>query len=565
MKKFLLFFTLIAISGFSDILSAQIPNWSWAMSFSSANSDQGRRVATDLSGNVFMTGQYSGTITFGTTTLTNSNGAGDVFIVKMDPSGNVLWAKSVGGNDLEDSWGVDTDASGNVFIVGSFESDTIKFGTTSLVNAYNSGTRSDIFIAKYDANGNLLWAKRAGNNYSDEAFGIATDLNGDVYVSGNFQSSTITFGTTTLTNTSAPHPDIFIAKYDASGNVIWARSASSTVSGSPADKSLGLATDAIGNVYMTGYFEGATITFGNTTLNNTYTDFGEVFLVKYDTNGDVLWAKSAGSLTDDVASSVATDESGSVVICGYYYGPTITFGATTLTNSYQSFPSTSDIFIAKYDTAGNVMWAKGASGASNENVGCVATDSQRNIFMTGSFLSPSVIFGTDTLVNAGSWSDIFIVKYDSIGNQQWAERAGGNGLDNCQSITTNTTGDAYMTGWFQSSAISFGTTTLTNLGSYDIFIARIGAPLSSNIAEQSTHSKMIIAPNPFNSETVISFDEEKRNSTLRIIDVMGKETRTIRFNGNQVVLEKGEMKAGIYFVQVYDELKRVMSRKIMIE
>ena len=566
MKKTILILATIALIGFNNISTAQSPNWAWAKSVGNTSSDQGRSVATDASGNIFMTGYFAGsTITFGTTTLTSA-GSGDVFIVKYDTNGNVLWAKSAGGNDYDLGNSITTDASGNVFITGMFESDTITFGTTVLTNADNTGLYEDIFIAKYDTNGNLLWAKSAGGTAADVSNSVATDTNGNVFITGYFHSPAITFGSTTLTNTTALYEDVFIVKYDTSGNMIWAKSSGSSSSSSPSDRGQSVATDTSGNVFMTGYFEGASITFGTTTLTNTYADFGDVFIVKYDANGNVLWSKSVGSISDDSGYSVATDTSGNVFISGYFKGFSITFGTITLANVNQSFIFTKENFIAKYNAAGNFLWARSASGTSDDYGRGITTDTAGNAYIIGDFFSPTITFESTTLTKAGPLSqDIFMVKYDPSGNVDWAESAGNIGNESGLGIATDTNNNIYLTGSFSAPSITFGINTLTNVGNIDVFIAKVdSAILSTGIEQQTDYSSIVIAPNPFTSQTTISFKEEQQNTTIKVIDMLGKEIKSINFNGKKFILEKGEMQQGIYVVHAMDENKKVMSRKIII-
>ena len=566
MKKTILILATIALIGFNNISTAQSPNWAWAKSVGNTSSDQGRSVATDASGNIFMTGYFAGsTITFGTTTLTSA-GSGDVFIVKYDTNGNALWAKSAGGNDYDLGNSITTDASGNVFITGMFESDTITFGTTVLTNADNTGLYEDIFIAKYDTNGNLLWAKSAGGTAADVSNSVATDTNGNVFITGYFHSPAITFGSTTLTNTTALYEDVFIVKYDTSGNMIWAKSSGSSSSSSPSDRGQSVATDTSGNVFMTGYFEGASITFGTTTLTNTYADFGDVFIVKYDANGNVLWSKSVGSISDDSGYSVATDTSGNVFISGYFKGFSITFGTITLANVNQSFIFTKENFIAKYNAAGNFLWARSASGTSDDYGRGITTDTAGNAYIIGDFFSPTITFESTTLTKAGPLSqDIFMVKYDPSGNVDWAESAGNIGNESGLGIATDTNNNIYLTGSFSAPSITFGINTLTNVGNIDVFIAKVdSAILSTGIEQQTDYSSIVIAPNPFTSQTTISFKEEQQNTTIKVIDMLGKEIKSINFNGKKFILEKGEMQQGIYVVHAMDENKKVMSRKIII-
>lgn len=174
---------------------------------------------------------------------------------------------------------------------------------------------------------NWQWAKNAGGASLDYAYSVATDVNGNTYVAGGFQSSSITFGTATLANAGGGSvSDMFIVKYDATGNVLWAKSAG----GTSADDAYSIITDASGNVYVVGYFQSSSITFGSTTLTNA--GAYDMFIVKYDASGNVLWAKSAGGTNHDAANSVITDASGNVYVAGYFQSSSITFGSATLTN-----------------------------------------------------------------------------------------------------------------------------------------------------------------------------------------------------------------------------------------
>jgi len=460
LKLYTLFILLLC--GMATFSQEQAPDWAWAKSAEGNDDDFDRGLATDVAGNVYLTGYFeSPTLTFGNTTLINA-GSYDVFIAKYDPNGNVLWAKSAGGNSSDGSTGIATDAVGNVYLTGYFHSSTLTFGNITLTNAGSA----DIFIAKYDPNGNVLWAKSAGGNNTDGSTGIATDAVGNVYLTGDFNSSTLTFGNITLTN--AGGEDVFIAKYDPNGNVLWAKSAE----GNDDDYDSGIATDIAGNVYITGYFEGSTLTFGNITLTNA--GGADIFIAKYDPNGNVLWAKSAGGNSYDYSNSITTDAVGNVYLTGNFNSSTLTFGNITLTNTGYG-----DIFIAKYDPNGNVLWAKSAGGNSSDGSKGIATDVAGNVYLTGYFESPTLTFGNITLTNAGG-ADIFIAKYDPNGNVLWAKSAGGNSYDHSNSITTDAVGNVYLTGSFESSTITFGNITLINAGSWDIFIVRLNLSADNN-------------------------------------------------------------------------------------
>ena len=515
-------------------VNAQTPNWQWAKSEGGTSIETSDGVCTDAIGNVFMTGYFkSPTITFGTATLTNA-GSNDVFIVKYDATGNVLWAKSVGGAYDERGQSVCTDASGNVFITGHFYSPTITVGTITLTNTnQTSDSTSDIFIVKYDASGNVLWAKSEGSGSNESGQSVCTDASGNVFITGSFYSDNLYIGTTWLFKSEWDrYNDIFIVKYDTSGNVLWAKSAG----GVGYDGGYAVCTDSTGNLFVTG-------------INS----FADIFIVKYDTSGNVLWAKSEGGTGYDLGTGVCTDASGNVIITGSFASPTITFGTTMLTNTINN---TYDFFIVKYDTSGNVLWAKSEGGTGHDLSDGVCTDASGNVIITGYFYSPTIFFGfrTTTLINANEFSDIFIVKYDTSGNVLWAKSAGGTGYDFCRGVSTDVSGNVFITGYFGSPNINFGTTTLTNAGGMDIFIAKLGGITGTNDIK---NSNIKIYPNPTNNIINIEGLNKNENNTIQIFDVQGKLviTKTINEKGT---IDLSELNKGIYVIKIGEVAQRIV-------
>ncbi len=550
MKK-LIFIATIFLSTLNSF--SQTPNWAWAKN---KGNSYAYAVTTDVFGNVYLVGITSGGISFGTDTIPNPG----MLIVKYNASGNVIWAKE------ESNWVyakcVVTDALGNVYVAGTFSgtstSSTVIIGSDTLTNAGGATYTQDIFVAKYDSNGNEIWAKSAGNIGNDWATSISIDGFGNLYVSGGYTSATLTIGSTTLTN--AGSYDFFIAKYNNLGNAIWAKSGGSNSD----DYSTSVISDAIGNVYMTGYFMSPNITFGSTTLNNAG-NF-DMFIVKYDNNGNVLWASRAGSTNEERGNAVSLDAAGNVYLGGWFYSPAITIGTTLLNNTSTL---SNDLFLIKYDSNGNVIWAKSAGGNQFDELTSIVTNANGNTFITGGYSSPSLLFsGSDTLINnssTGNW-DVFIAKYDVNGNVVWAKSIGGISIEVACSITVDTLEDIYTVGYFQSPSVVFDSTTLikSGLSSNDMYFAKIGS-LPVEISETSDQFKISIYPNPFTSQTTISFSEQQINTTIKITDILGQVITTIHFTGRQLVIDKAEMKAGIYFVQTTDEKKNVTNKKIIIQ
>lgn len=372
---------------------------------------------------------------------------------------NWQWAKSANGA----SYSIATDSNGNSYVTGSFNSSTITIGSFTLTNS-SAGNHNDLFIAKYDALGNVIWAKSAGGSNDDVAESIAVDANGNTYITGYFISSSITFGTTTLNN--AGIENIFVAKYDLSGNAIWAKSAG----GTQFDEGKSICVDAIGNTYLTGIFMSASITFGTTILSNSGSGFDNIFVVKFDASGNTIWEKSAGGANEDISNCICVDIYGNLYITGSFNSSTITFGSTTLSNS-----GFADVFVVKYGNTGNVIWAKKAGSSSIEFGYGISTDNQGNAFIVGEFSGGTINFGGNTLTNTTiNYSDIFLVKYDSSGIVSWAKSAGGTDFDYCKSVTLDPSGNAFVSGYFKSSSMNFGNTTLTNSnnGSAHIFVSK---------------------------------------------------------------------------------------------
>lgn len=290
---------------------------------------------------------------------------------------------------------------------------------------------------------------------------MSVGVNGNVFVTGFFTSSTITFGSITLTNTGSA--DMFIIKYDANGNVLWAKGIGGTVGGGEGGNSV--SADKYGNVFVTGNFYSPTITFGSTTLTNAGNY--DMFIAKYDSIGNAIWAKSAGGINGDYGSSVSADADGNVFVTGGFSSPTISFGTTTFTKL-----GVSKVFVVKYDASGNVLWAKSAEGwASFDAPYSVSSDADGNVFVTGAFESSVITFDSITLINGGG-GNLFIAKFDPLGNILWAKSSQGTGSDEINSICSDKDGNTFVTGWFNSPSLTFGSTILINAGIYNIFIAK---------------------------------------------------------------------------------------------
>ncbi|MBP7333457.1 MAG: SBBP repeat-containing protein [Candidatus Cloacimonas sp.] len=529
-----------------------------------------------------------------------------------------LWAKQAGGTSSDVSYNIAVDANGNSYVTGCF-SGSANFGSTILTSSGSSdifvakmdsnknylwakqaggtdfesgnsiavdangnsyvtgcfysssitfGTTTltscgscDIFVAKLDSNGNWLWAKQAGGTSDDYGWSIAVDANGNSYVNGQFKSSSCSFGTITLTNSGSGYNDIFVAKLDSNGNWFWAKKAGGTSN----DGGNSIAVDANGNSYVTGCFY-SSATFGTTTLNSSGEN--DIFIAKLDSNGNWLWAKQAGGTSYDSGCSIAVDANGNSYVTGYFYS-SATFGSTTLTSSGYW-----DIFVAKLDNNGNWLWAQQAGGTDYDSGFSVAVDANGNIYVTGSF-KESATFGTTTLTSIG-YSDIFIAKMDSNGNWLWAKQAGGTYYDEGMSIAVDANGNSYVTGCFSGSA-TFGTTTLISSGGYDIFVAKLGEGNSISLPDIiSFNGIRSIYPNPFNPLTTINYEISKpADVKIGVYNNRGQLVRSFALGykkqGNYKLTWEGEdnngciCSSGIYYIRMQAGKENYIKKAVLLK
>ncbi len=359
------------------------------------DSAMARGVSALPDGSSIITGQFNGTATFGTTTLT-STGSVDVFTAKVNADGSYGWAIKAGGTGDAQARGVSALPDGSSIITGDF-TVTATFGATTLT----STGAIDTFTAKVNADGSYGWATQSGGGTSDENYAIGLGVSalpdGSSIITGQF-NSTATFGATTLTSTGAI--DIFTAKVNADGSYAWATKAGG---GTGDDSPSGVSALPDGSSIITGQFND-TATFGVTTL--TSTGSVDTFTAKVNADGSYAWATKAGGPGTDFASGVSALPDGSSIITGQF-GGTVTFGATTLKS-----PRSGAVFTAQLNADGSYGWAIKAGGtgmfdaAGATGVSALADGSS---IITGYF-SGTATFGATTLTNKREYVDTFTAR-----------------------------------------------------------------------------------------------------------------------------------------------------------
>jgi Secretion system C-terminal sorting domain/Beta-propeller repeat len=415
----------------------------WVRHLGGALNDVISALTTDNEGNILIGGSSgSPFLIFDTVTLTNTTQeTNHSFIAKYSSDGDVLWAKNTTGSQTDHISNLATDASGNIYAGGTFN-DTVYFGNGITVDLVGGTEYYDAFFVKYNSDGVPQWAKSVGGDYYDSCIDLITDPQGNFYATGYFYSSQIAFGTSVLTNAASNNTcDIFIVKYNSAGTVLWAQKEGGTRN----DLGISLLADNNGHVYLAGYYASLSITFGATTLTNT-SDLPDIFLAKYNsTGGPALWTKTAIGQNFDSITKILYDTDGNIYTLGMFGGdgsgePSITFpGLPTISSAGQS-----DILVTKYSPEGNAIWVKTAGSTERDGVTSAAIDNQNNMYVTGTFNSPSVTFDDQVIQQTGG-QDIFIAKIPvaALATQSFETNA-VNLYPNPAKNILNITGDVYV-------------------------------------------------------------------------------------------------------------------------
>jgi hypothetical protein len=505
--------------------------------------DDGMGVAVDADGNVFVTGYFRTTATFGAgepnpTQLTALGQ--DVFVAKYAPGGGLNWVRQARS---QAAWGtaIGVDGNGNCYVFGYF-GPTITFAQGRPEQVTFNALANDLFLAKYDRDGNFMWAKQDGGSFSEYGYGITVDGAGNSYVTGRYGSNPATFGAGESNETAlAGLPisgglnnglDVFIAKYDTNGLLQWAKSAG----GATANWGAGIDLDAAGNSYVVGRYSG-TATFGPGEANQTVLvgplgGSDEIFVAKFGPNGNLAWVRGGqGQAEHDQGTAIAVDAVGNSYATGTYRG-IAPFGGQ-LNQTQLDFGGSGDVFIVKHNTDGNQQWVKMAVGPDDEFSLGIALDADGSPYLTG--YGFALTFGAGeknevSLAGIGQ-NDVFLAKYGTDGLLQWARFDGGTGDDRGQALAIGPSGGIHIAGRFGQTA-TFGSdqanqTAITSAGATDIFVARF-QPGGSTI-QAATFVAFGLLPNG-NPELTISGTPLKTYTIQRseaIVDPAWKNIGTI--------------------------------------
>ncbi len=409
----------------------------WGRTQAGANVDETLGVTGDDSGNTYTTGYFSSNASINGNSLSTS-GLTDVFLSKLGPNGQSIWAVKAGGSQSDRGLGIAIDGQGNILVCGFF-TGTINFGNgVSLTANANS---QDAFVAKYSNAGTVIWARSGGSSgSSDRANAVAVDGQGNVSITGQF-SGEASFGSFTLSGQGSTN-DVFVVRYDTNGNETWAKKGS----GSALDRGLAITTDNSGAVYAAGQFSGD-ISFDNTYPNSI---LNALFLIKYSAAGNEEWFRWAGGPNQSIAYGL-TSNGTNVYITGDC-GASITF-LNGMSSDIINSGYTNGVFVAAYSGSGNYLW--GTAQGSNSAVSSRGISFRNNqLALAGwhgcTFDGLSAIYGESTFNSLG-FKDVWVMRYTANGQFTWGRNFGSRQDEIATSVHLTPDGFEVVTGVFTGS------------------------------------------------------------------------------------------------------------------
>jgi hypothetical protein len=553
---------LLTLTLLTTLSFAQTPEFEWIHTYGTSESDWGKALATDNQGNVYASGMFQGTIDFdpgaGVTNL-SSGGGRNMFIQKLNPAGDLLWAKVFPSGSSFNVTSITTDYQDNVIIAGYFNGHTSFPTIDSVSTISNQSAQSDAFIVKMNAAGQFLWARSFGSPNDigmegDQITGIKTDNSGNIYSTGYYYG-TADFdpgpATANLTNSSG-NSDIFIQKLSPQGNYVWAK----RVGGSGYDQATSLEVYQ-NTVLITGWFQLA-VDFNPGPTTNQLIAGGlstDMFLLFLTTDGDFTRVKHFDGPYTNKGVDVATTTTGEIYLTGTYSD---TLDLDPGTGAFLIFSDIASLFVLKLTPTGDFIWGKGFSNAGFKYSTALDVLQQKGVVISGMF-TDTVDFdpgnGTSNLEAIGE-ADVFLLYLDENGNYVWAGSFGNTSPyynDLVYDVATDNTGSIYSTGWYIETvdfdcglALEERTSVLYD----DIFILKMHADLLSVNGHSLPDFKLY--PNPGSQQLSISA-ANLDNCRITICNSLGMVVLEKKLSGTESQLDIQSLSPGRYVVKLISE------------
>ena len=544
---------------------AQTAKVQWAKGSAGNKVQQCIGVSTDESGNVYMAGNFNSSFfSFSNQNISNSSIYSNIFIVKSDSAGNLLWLKSSGGESSNVA-AFAADSDGNTYIAGYYNG-SVRFDGMISISSYPSS----IFVAKLNAQGDPVWLQHLTDWEYGQTLNInclAVDNHQNVYLGGGYSGGEFTIGSYTF-YTLNDTENCFIAKLDVSGSIKWVQTSGYSPGANGAFTAM--AVNNKDELYVAGSFRADSLEMNGTIITNPGSpNTRDFFVLKCDTSGHTIWgAAAAGSFTQP-PSGISVDREGNAYITGSFNSDTAKFGNSYVYNSTPGADTNQDFYLVKYNSSGEVIWARGAGGNASDYGYSVATDGNKYVYVSGGFTSHEFSYGSTNLLPPAFFHDpMFVMQLDTNGEEMCATTlsCGGSAPN---AVCVDQSGNVYAGGNFRFNSFIAGKDTLSLSGEQDVFIAKLTCRDPLSIEPIPAAFALKLYPNPFNTEAIVEYSlpEGSKNAVLVICDILGRQQRSYPMNSKvgEMSISSANLSPGVYLYSLVADGKVLVTNRMVMQ
>lgn len=523
----ILIFLFIFFSLFSSLVAQ---DWAWAQHFGNTGNESASDMVELADENLLFTGSFSETIAINGQSFT-SIGKEDIYLQKTDHEGRLIWIQVAGGDDIDETHGLGTDQEGNIYWTGTYWK-SINFDGQTLSSG--SGAKA-IFLAKYNPDGQVIWAKTFTASGLKAVNDMAVDDQGNVFLTGYFGGD---FNLPDTVLSAKGEADFYALKLNTNGDFEWV-----TVGGeSGFIRGTNIQLNRTGEVVISGYYKGQIALTGDTIQTNTSDN--DVFVAQLRSDGTPLWLRKAGGVHEDYSTGLAVDESRNIYVCGYYYG------VLNLGNGVEVQASgfNDNFFMLKYGPDGTPLWAKtfGGDGLAH----AVDIQYQDGELLLGAYFKEAFIINTMTL-NADTDFDSFILNFQAEqGDFNWVRQISSTGfvlIDKIKFIGSN----SFMTIGSFTNTSTFDNIELTAGGGFDAFFAKGNRFTTSVGSPEIALEEASLYPNPAKDRIFI-----KSNLTEYRLELFDRAGRKLQVLDSTNSVDISTYLPGAYFLILYTDSRR---------
>jgi hypothetical protein len=533
--------------------------------------ETGRKVRTDIDGNIYVAGEFAEAFKFGNIKL-SSVGGRDIFIAKLDSNGVIKWIKNFGGKYNDWMGSIWVDANSNIFLTGTFKDQIIVNNSVIKVNGQNNPDPHEYnsFIIKINKDGETIWI-RVLSGRNNEITSVIDDDHGYVYIAGHYLGP-LKFDNYQILEGPIGRSDLFVIKLDSDGKLIWTTATKSNAN----NYANAITYDSKGYLYITGFMWDSVYFDHHLLVSTNSLGLMQAFVAKIlPSNGNFLWAVGGGGKGWSEGTSIAVNNKSEIVLSGWYRKDLFFNNESLSNNGNDNGPD--DTFIAKFNDQGILLWLKKASCNLYSKSNDLTINKNDDIILTGYFRGNILIGDKMYKSTVPSYYDIYVLNLSTVGNLNWFKSFGGDSpMNDIGYGVTSDKNNLFITGMYSSNSW-FDNNQINCKGASDIFVLKLSnttkdmteyvsedyVDTTKIIPEEKPESKpgiMLLYPNPCSKILYIQTDNDTSLFQIKILNLSGREIITqklLKLNVNEINVSN--LSPGIYFLQ----LQNLNSRKIL--